>query len=329
MPHFQMAALAILLIALSLACASPPEFYEPTRPYYVERQVVIEDGKPQVERGRPHWLPDGLNHYFFSLPSKLLLWNWQLLDHELPKRSERILEHYVELNQLRSVKIRHNQYDPVGEFKRLRRNQEVGAGYRYTLGLVGWLWYTLFPDRLFGGLPIIGVGDHFNPFTNTVNVYSSDVTILVHEGGHAKDYTQHTRKGTSFALLRLLPGIDVVQEAKASNDAIRYFHCVRDLGDELRAYRVLIPAYSTYIAGYVPGGLELMLPVVLAGHVTGRVQAQRRLQRSIEDVELGTGPSLPPWCGPISWAEQPESPLAPEAREPPHDQPRHRPDPSW
>lgn len=296
------------MTSLGFACASPPEFYEPTLPYYAQKQFVIEDDKPQIERGRPNWLVDGLNHYLFSLPTKLLLWDWQLLDHRLPEESERILKHYLELNQLRAVKIRHNQYDPVGEFKRLTRNREVGAGYRYTLGMIGWLLYTLFPDRLFAGVPLIGAGDHFNPFSNTINVFSSDVTILLHEGGHSKDYTQHERKGTSFALFRLVPGIDLLQEAKASNDAIRFLHCIRDLGGELRAYRVLIPAYSTYIAGYVPGGLELTLPIVLAGHVTGRVQAAKQRQRMSEDAEMGTDRPLAPWCGPIVPAAR-EDPL--------------------
>jgi hypothetical protein len=293
------AAPLLLLAAVHLACASPPEFYEPTRPYYVEKQWVIAADEPQIERGRPNWLVDGLNHYFFSLPSKILLWNWQLLDHRLPDENARVLEHYLALNQLRGVKIRHNQYDPLAEFWRLRRNREVGAGYRYTLGLIGWLRYTLFPDRLFAGLPLIGVGDHFNPFSNTVHVFSSDVTVLLHEAGHAKDYTQHERKGTSFALFRLVPGIDLLQEARASNDAIRFLYCIRELEGELRAYRVLIPAYSTYIAGYIPGGLQVTLPVVLAGHVTGRVQSARRRRRTYQELELRSARPQPPWCGPF------------------------------
>lgn len=265
---------------------------------------------PQIERGRPIALLDALNHYIISLPSKLILLNWNVLDHELPAENERILEHYLELNQLRSVKVRHNQWDPIGELKRLVRNEEVGAGYRYTLGVVTWLLYTLFPDRVFGGLPFIGGGDHFNPFSNTVNVYSSDVTILIHEGGHAKDYLTRDWRGTTFALMRLLPGIDLIQEAKASGDAIRYLHCIRDQENELRAYRTLIPAYSTYVGGYFQAP-EVTLPIVALGHVSGRVQAWRRAQAM---ASVGERPGdhvagyhkedfLPDWCVPLDGAE--------------------------
>ena len=106
--------LVLCLALLALACASPPQPYRPTDSWHVKRQFVIEDGKPQIEQGRPNRFIDGLSHYVLSLPAKLLLWNWQIIDHDLPEDHERVLEHYLELNQLESVKIRHNQYDPRG-----------------------------------------------------------------------------------------------------------------------------------------------------------------------------------------------------------------------
>jgi hypothetical protein len=298
--------LAVCWMFTAAGCATAPEIYQPTKWYYVEKEIPIDDGTPQIETGRPNILLDGLNHYLISLPTKLLLLNWQALDHRFPEHSRILLEHYLDMNQLRSVKIRHNQYAPIGEWKRLVHNKEVGAPYRYTLGLLLWLKYTLLPDRLFAGLPlpIIGGGDHFNPFTNTINVYSSDVTILLHEAGHSKDYTQHEWKGTSFALPRLLPGVDILQEADASADAIRYLQCIRDEDDELRAYRTLIPAYFTYIGSYAPGGLIVFLPIVAVGHVTGRVESHVRagaIQREAEDTHVGMRRRdfLPAFCTPF------------------------------
>ncbi|MBI3526337.1 MAG: hypothetical protein HY067_00015 [Betaproteobacteria bacterium] len=302
-------------------CASAPEIYHPTARYYVGKQLPIDDGSPQIETGKPNLIIDGLNHYLISLPTKLLLLNWQALDHKFPDHSRALLEKYLEMNQLRSVKIRHNEYAPIGEWKRLVHNKEIGAGYRYTLGLLSWLKYTLLPDRLFAGLPlpIIGGGDHFNPFTNTINVYSGDVTILLHEAGHSKDYTEHEWKGTSFALPRLIPGIDLLQEAAASSDAIQFLQCIRDEEDELRAYYTLIPAYFTYIGGYAPGGLIVYLPIVATGHVTGRVQSYVRARAIREEDAAPSGTSrrdfLPDFCVPFTapapkhmTAESPETP---------------------
>ena len=297
----------MLFTSSLLCCATPPYIYQPTNEYYVKQQIIFNNAEPQIEKGEPNWLIDGLNHYLFSLPTKLILWNWKILDHQLPEQNEAILEYYLEMNKLRSVKIRHNQYAPIGEFKRLIQNSEVGVGYRATLGFILWLRYTLFPDRIFAGLPIpfIGGGDHFNPYTNTVNVFSSDTSVLVHEAGHAKDYIEHEMKGTSFAILRLLPGMDIVQEAKASSDAIRFFYCVSLQEEEIRAYKTLIPAYSTYITGYFQGGLIVSIPIVITGHFTGRIQASKR-EKELSDERDGliTKPFhrrsfQPPCCKPI------------------------------
>lgn len=288
-------------------CASAPEIYQPTKGYYAERQPTLEQVGPQIEQGRPLAVLDGLNHYVLSLPTKLLLWNWHVLDHRLPEEHERILDRYLDLNRLSSVKVRHNQYDPIGELQRLLRNDGVGIGYRSTFGLLFWMRYTLLPDRLLAGLPLLGVGDHFNPYTNTVHVYSSDAAVLLHEAGHAKDYIEHELRGTSFAMLRFLPGVDLLQEARASADAIRFLQCIRDDEREVAAYRTLIPAYSTYIAGYFPGGLQLTLPIVLAGHVSARLQARARQgQIQQQQAAVESGPAgfarqnfLPRWCKPL------------------------------
>lgn len=300
-----------LLGFLLSGCASAPEIYHPTEWLYAEDQISLPDAPPQIERGRDIPILDGLNHYVLSLPVKLLLLNWQLQDHELPDRHRRILEHYLQLNQLHSVKVRHNEWDPGGEWRRMWSNDQVGVGYRATLGMISWLRYSLFPDRVFGGLPIpfVGGGDHFNPFSNTINVFSSDLGVLLHEAGHAKDYVRHRAKGTSFVLLRLLPGIDLWQEAVASQDAIQFLYCIQEDEGELRSYETLIPAYSTYIAGYFSGGLMVTLPIVGAGHLVGRGQAaarRRDLAREIEDPGITRRDFLPGFCGPFD-ERKPES----------------------
>jgi hypothetical protein len=295
----------LLFVAVLFGCASAPEIYHPTEARFADDQISLPDGSPQIERGRSVPILDGLNHYLLSLPSKLLLLNWRLQDHELPERNRSILERYLALNRLHSVKVRHNQWAPLDEWRRMWSNGQVGVGYRATLGMIAWLRYTLFPDRVFGGLPLpfVGGGDHFNPFSNSVNVFSSDLGILLHEGGHAKDYVRHRAKGTTFVLLRLLPGIDLFQEAVASQDAIQFLYCIGEEHEEVRAYATLIPAYSTYVAGYFSGGLVVTLPIVGTGHLVGRGQAMTRRRALAYEREspLPTRKDfLPEFCGPAT-----------------------------
>jgi hypothetical protein len=288
---------ALAIAWLAAGCATTPAYYLLPEQRYLDEQVEPRAGAPQLERGRSLPPLDRLNDWIISLPTKLLLWNRHLLDHRLEPDAERVLRHYLELNGLRSVKVRHNAYAPVDEFRRLVHNREVGAPYRYTLGILTWLRYTLLPDRLLAGLPLIGAGDHFNPFSNTIHVYSSDLAVLAHEAGHAKDYLWRDSRGTTFALVRLIPLVDLLQEERASSDAIRFFRCIARPEDELHAYRALIPAYATYIGGYFPGGPILFFPIVVVGHVAGRLQARHRreeLARSDPVAELRA-----PWCTPL------------------------------
>ena len=52
------------------------------------------------------------------------------------------------------------------------------------------MFYTAFPERIFAAFPFIGGGDHYNPYTNTINIYSDHRAIVLHEGGHAKDFAR-------------------------------------------------------------------------------------------------------------------------------------------
>lgn len=238
---------AIVASCAVLGCASAPEVYHPTEPRYAEDQIELPDATPQIEQGRDLLLLDGLNHYLLSLPVKLLLLDWRLQDHTFPERDRQILEYYLEVNQLRSVKVRFNEWDPIGEWQRMWSNSQVGVGYRATLGLITWVRYTLFPDRVFGGLPIpfVGGGDHFNPFSNTIHLFSSDLGVILHEAGHAKDYLRHRSRGTTFVLPRLVPGVDLFQEARASQDAIQFLYCIREDEAEARAYKTLASCART------------------------------------------------------------------------------------
>ena len=98
--------LIIVSVATFSSCASPPYIYQPTQDYYANQEITFENAGPQIERGKPISIIDGLNHYVFSLPTKLILWDWQILDHRLPEENKAILEHYLQINKLHSVRAR-------------------------------------------------------------------------------------------------------------------------------------------------------------------------------------------------------------------------------
>jgi hypothetical protein len=274
--------LVVTMLALGIfgACASSPGTYQKAN---IRKPFKSAPAEPQIVRGRKNFLLDGLGHYCFSLVTKLILWNWSVDNHRISEENEEILHQYLAVNGLTTTQVRLNSYAPHKEFARLKKNKDVGAFYKYIFGTISVLRYTLIPDRLFAGLPSVGVGDSYNPFTNTIHIYSNHPAILVHEGGHSKDFAQRQLRGT-YAIARIIPFVDLYQEYLPSEDAVNYFYCRRDEEDELNAYPILEPAYATYVSGYLPWG-GFGLPIVLA-HIHGRMKRTDR-RHALELPEYG------------------------------------------
>src|SRR6187549_2709266 len=85
----------------------------------------------QFEHGQPRKVIDATG-WVFGIPKKIILWDRRAVNHHVSLETEQDLAQYLEANGLTSTKVRINQYDPVGEWRRLRANKNVGAGWRYT-----------------------------------------------------------------------------------------------------------------------------------------------------------------------------------------------------
>ena len=150
----------------------------------------------QFEHGRPNKVIDGVG-WFFGIPPRIALWNWGVENHNVSPATEQRLQEYIAANELHDVKVRINQYDPGGEWRRLVDNKRVAPGWRYTVGALSTLGYTLFPGRLFGN-------DGYNPYTDTGDVFSDVPSLPMHAAGYAKDVHTRTYPGT-YAFGQLFP----------------------------------------------------------------------------------------------------------------------------
>jgi hypothetical protein len=233
----------------------------------------------QIERGTRRPVLDGAG-WVFGIPARIILWDRRVENHNVSESTEESIRRYLVDNDLEHVKVRINQYAPLDDWRRLRANKTVGWGYRATIGALSVAGEAILPGRLFGG-------DHYNPFTGTIHLYSDVPAIALHEGGHAKDFTRRHHPGT-YAVLTALPFGSLWPEAIATGDAIAYAGQQGDPELERETYRILFPAYGTYVGGSVgdfaaPVALPIYAGAVLAGHAVGRVRA-----RLVPDVEAET-----------------------------------------
>jgi hypothetical protein len=267
---------AIQLLLLAIA-SSGCRVLEPQPIQMVRNNVptdLIADGEPQIERGERRPIIDGFG-WVWGVPSKLMLWNRKVENHNISPETEALMAEYLQANGLSDIKVRLNQYRPMDDWRRLRRNKSVAAPWRYTFGAVATLGETIIPGRLFGG-------DHYNPYTATIHLYSDVPAIAFHESAHAKDFSNRVHPG-NYAALYCIPMVPLWHERIATNDVMSYV-MYKD-SPELRrqAYHVLYPAYGTYVgsaAGYLAPsriGTPLYWGGVAVGHAVGRWQASQEV----------------------------------------------------
>ena len=259
---------------LSLVVISGCKLLEP-KPIAVVRNNLptdlISDGELQMERGKPRLIIDGFG-WVWGIPSKLMLWNRKVENHRISDETESLLYDYLETNGLSEVKVRLNQYRPWDDWRRLTRNTSVAWPWRYSFGAIATLGETVVPGRLFGG-------DHYNPYTGTIHLYSDVPAIAFHEAAHAKDFSNRKYPGT-YAALYVIPTVPLWHERIATNDVLSYVQYRNDRRLEREAFHTLYPAYGTYLGS--AGGYAfprysnpIYLGGILAGHAMGRWQAPK------------------------------------------------------
>ncbi len=277
MSRFLSTIFVVCAISITAGCHPlAPKAIDATR---VFDSPLLLDSEPQIQRGEPRKVIDAFG-WVWGIPSKLLLWNRRVENHNISLDTEAAIAKYLYENNLDTVRIRLNQYRPGEDWSRLARNKSVGAAWRYTFGTVSVLGETIFPGRLFGG-------DHYNPFTNTVHVYSDVPAIALHEGGHAKDFARRKWKGT-YAAVYVLPVVPLYHESIASRDVVAYLEKHGSSEQQAAARRILYPAYATYVGNAAGYGLPsysfpLYYGAVAAGHLWGRYEANQLLQRPQPD----------------------------------------------
>ncbi|TGK21987.1 hypothetical protein EHO61_01770 [Leptospira fluminis] len=277
--------LLLLLVAiLEINCLySAEKRYTVGQPYEPNEESYFSEEDPQFEEGRPVDFLDSLGNIFGVL-SKIVIGDKRMSNHRISEETKRFLKEYIRDNNLKDVKVRFNQYSPGGDFMRLWRSKNVNPLLKWTFGLLTWVLELAFPERLLAncGIPYICGGDHYNPYTNTIHIYSDLPAAAVHEGGHAKDFS--LRKFRSwYTASYMIPILGTFYpEARASDDAIRYFRYRCDLATQLHAYHVLYPAYGSYVGGQFIG-----LVGVIPGFIIGSRSATETLRKGpVRECEI-------------------------------------------
>ncbi|MFZ5802032.1 MAG: hypothetical protein ACOY3K_02820 [Candidatus Omnitrophota bacterium] len=224
---------------------------------------------PQFERGMPFPPLDFLGDMLSKLP-QLMLWNIRFGNHRISSETEQAVADFLSHYEVSDVKVRLNQWAPHKELGRLFTNPHIGWPYKILF----------FPSTLITSLlarPFSGllISDYYDPGTNSIHIFSDDAAIALHESGHAWDFSKQEYKGT-YAFIRSVPGVDLFQENMATDETLYYLEETGQYERLLKAYKVLYPAYATYIGAYISASPIATVGALLFGHWYGRFTAKEK-----------------------------------------------------
>lgn len=253
---------------LAAGCASGP--YEYGRGWHYDPTPVCAatpSHPVEVQYGRPNAVVDTTG-WILGIQPKLFLWDRRASNHDVSPETTAAVVSYLQKNGLEDVCVRVNQYDPVGEWQRLRENDDINAGWRYTVGTLSWVQYAIWPGRLTGR-------DKYNPFTNSVYVYSDIPSLGIQSAAYAKDVHQREYRG-SYAAVNQLPVVALWHETIATDDSLRYYAVAGTPDDQKEGRRILYPHYGMCVGGSVDTiigfGPLFELAGAVAGHTANRYQ---------------------------------------------------------
>lgn len=243
----------------------------------------ITSASIDVEHGEPRRVLDGIG-WVIGVPTKLMLLDSRADNHDVSPETVAEATDLLASREVDGVLVRVNQYDPVGEWRRLAKNNRVGLPWRATLGAIYTLGYSVLPGRLVGG-------DWYNPYTDTVHVYSDVPALAMEQAAEAADSHSRSHPGL-YSATRLLPLVGLVHEARAKQVVFAHVDETGTPAERAEARRVLHPQLGREVGGqaalFVPQGNALMsLGGAAVGHVVGRVQAERIASGAVDAAALG------------------------------------------
>lgn len=183
----------------------------------------------EIQRGRPNKIIDGIGNVF-GIPNKLVLLDQRADNHQISAETEMALSNYLVQNQLQDVLIRSNQYDPIGEWRRMLHNDDIRPVWRMTAGNFNLLKYTLLPGRVTGG-------DWYNPYSDTIHLYSDIPSLAVSKAAYAYDMRTRLNPG-AYAAAKEIPIVGLAHETTATRTALAYYE--NNFPDQLQDARQIL-----------------------------------------------------------------------------------------
>ena len=158
---------------------------------------------------------------------------WNKATEPLSPTTIRIMNDYLEDNELEALNIEFQTETPKDDWNRLEANTSINPLIKYSLGSANWLGNAITKPSVWGR-------NYYDPYTNTMHINSNNNLEIMAEMSYAKIIQRQSYPGL-YALGSKLPFISFWAQKQKTNEMIAYAKSKQDWELEKATIRKMYP----------------------------------------------------------------------------------------
>lgn len=207
---------------------------------------------------------------------------WNKATEPLSPTTIRIMNDYLEDNELEALNIEFQTESPKKDWQRLEANAAINPLLKYSLGSAYWLGNSMMNLSVWGK-------NYYDPYSNTLHINSNNPIEIIAEMSYAKIIQKQNYPGL-YALGSKLPLIAIWAQKQKTNEMIAYAKSKQDWELEKATYRKMYPSMlnGSSIVGMFFGPFYIRPAISVGGVLAGYTVAEWEIaQRESEITQVG------------------------------------------
>jgi len=208
---------------------------------------------------------------------------WNKARNPLTRTTIRIMNDYLEGNELEALHIEFQTETPKNDWDRLQANQSINPLIKYSLGSAYWLSYAIIKPSVWGK-------NYYDPYTNTLHINSNNDLEIMAEMSYAKIIKRQNHPGL-YALGSKLPFISIWAQKQKTDEMLAYAKLKQDWELEKATIRKMYPGMLNgssndiaRVAGLFLGPLYLKPAINVGGVLIGYTIAEWEISQRENEI---------------------------------------------
>ena len=217
---------------------------------------------------------------------------WNKATEPLSPTTIRIMNDYLEDNELEALNIEFQTETPKDDWARLEANTSINPLIKYSLGSAYWLGNAITKPSVWGR-------NYYDPYTNTMHINSNNNLEIMAEMSYAKIIQRQSYPGL-YALGSKLPFISFWAQKQKTNEMIAYAKLKQDWELEKATIRKMYPGMLNgsskdigRVAGLFFGPFYLRPAISVGGVLVGYTIAEWEIAQRESEITQVAYPQKP------------------------------------